>query len=78
MYLDEFQKELSRIMWDLDLEKRSEERALEIISSLIDDFAVRFTSRADVVTYAADRIEKMRYAIAPKIAAAVRRWAGDR
>lgn len=77
MYLDEFQKELSRVMWDLDCQKRSEDRALEIISSLIDDFSVRFTSRADVVTYAADRIEKMHYTLAPKLAAAVRKWSGS-
>ena len=74
MFLDEFNGELSLIMWDLDLEKRSEERALEIISSLIDDFAVRFTSRADVVKYAADRIGKMHYAKAQRIAEQVRKW----
>lgn len=77
MYLDEFQKELSRVMWDLDCQERSEERTLEIISSLLDDFSDRFTFRADVVTYAADRIEKMHYTLAPKIAATVRQWASE-
>ena len=74
MFLDEFQSELSRVMWDLDNQRRSEERALEIISSLIDNFAERFTTRSDVVNYAAGRIEKMHYSQAQSIAEQVRKW----
>lgn len=49
MYYDEFIDDLHRIMAAVETDDESDERAMGRINALIDDFAVRFTSRDDVV-----------------------------